>query len=239
MKIAVIEDEKSHRDLLIHYLEEWCRGQERSVTLETFGSGESFWFRYEEEQDFDVLFLDIKMPGMNGMELARRVRERDGDIVIVFATGVSGYLQEGYEVEALYYLLKPLSEEKVARCMEKALVRRRQEHFVTLHGEEEILKVSQECINYVEARGRGCCVGRVKVQEELEVRESLSELESLLEPGEFMKCHRSYLCRIGNICHVDREKVEFDDGSSIPVSRRLYQQVNQRFIAYFRRDRCI
>lgn len=79
----------------------------------------------------------------------------------------------------------------------------------------------------------------VKVQEELGVRESLSELESLLEPGEFMKCHRSYLCRIGNICHVDREKVEFDNGSSIPVSRRLYQQVNQRFIAYFRRDRYI
>ncbi len=239
MKIAVIEDKKPHRDLLVHYLEEWRRGQERSVTVEAFGSGESFWFRYEEERDYDVLILDIQMPGINGMELARRVREADGDIVIVFATGVSDYLEEGYEVEALHYLVKPLSQEKLERCMEKALKRRRQERFVTVHGGEGILKISQERINYVEARGRGCCVGRVKVPEELEARESLSEMESLLEPEEFMKCHRSYLCRIGNIRRIDRGSVEFDDGSSIPVSRRLYQQVNRRFMAYFRRKRCI
>ena len=239
MKIAVIEDKKPHRDLLVHYLEEWRRGQERSVTVEAFGSGESFWFRYEEERDYDVLILDIQMPGINGMELARRVREADGDIVIVFATGVSDYLEEGYEVEALHYLVKPLSQEKLERCMEKALKRRRQERFVTVHGGEGILKISQERINYVEARGRGCCVGRVKVPEELEVRESLSEMESLLEPEDFMKCHRSYLCSIGNIRRIDRGSVEFDDGSSIPVSRRLYQQVNRRFMAYFRRKRCI
>jgi DNA-binding LytR/AlgR family response regulator len=239
MKIAVIEDKKPHRDLLVHYLEEWRRGQERSVTVEAFGSGESFWFRYEEERDYDVLILDIQMPGINGMELARRVREADGDIVIVFATGVSDYLEEGYEVEALHYLVKPLSQEKLERCMEKALKRRRQERFVTVHGGEGILKISQERINYVEARGRGCCVGRVKVPEELEARESLSEMEGLLEPEEFMKCHRSYLCRIGNIRRIDRGSVEFDDGSSIPVSRRLYQQVNRRFMAYFRRKRCI
>lgn len=239
MKIAVIEDKKPHRDLLVHYLEEWRRGQERSVTVEAFGSGESFWFRYEEERHYDVLILDIQMPGINGMELARRVREADGDIVIVFATGVSDYLEEGYEVEALHYLVKPLSQEKLERCMEKALKRRRQERFVTVHGGEGILKISQERINYVEARGRGCCVGRVKVPEELEARESLSEMESLLEPEEFMKCHRSYLCRIGNIRRIDRGSVEFDDGSSIPVSRRLYQQVNRRFMAYFRRKRCI
>lgn len=236
MKIAVIEDEKAHRDLLVHYLDEWRRGQERAVVVETFASGESFWFRYEEERDFDVLFLDIQMPGMNGMDLARKVRERDKDMVIVFATGVSDYLEEGYEVEALHYLIKPLSGEKVTHCMEKALERRRPERFVTLHAGEEIVKVGEERINYVEARGRGCCIGRARVRQELEVRESLSELEELLDPKEFMKCHRSYLCRIGNIRQIGREDVEFDDGSSIPVSRRLYSQVNQRFIAYFRRN---
>lgn len=236
MKIAVIEDEKPHRDLLVHYLEEWRRGQERAVTVETFGSGESFWFSYEEKRDFDMLFLDIQMPGINGMELARKVRELDGDVVIVFATGVSDYLEQGYEVEALHYLMKPLSREKIERCMEKALKRRRQERFMTLHAGEEIVKVGEESINYVEARGRGCLVGRMGVREGLEVRESISELEGLLDPEEFMKCHRSYLCRIGNIRQIGREDLEFDDGSRIPVSRRLYGQVNQRFIAYFRRN---
>ena len=121
----MIEDEKSHRDLLIHDLEEWRQETGRAVTVEAFGTAESFWFRYEEQRDFDVLFVDIQMPGMDGMELARKVRALDGDIVIVFATGISDYLEEGYEVEALHYLIKPLNAEKVKRCMEKALGRRR------------------------------------------------------------------------------------------------------------------
>ena len=62
------------------------------------------------------------------------------------------------------------------------------------------------------------------------------EVGDLLDGGEFIKCHRSFLCRLGNIHHIGREDIFFDDGSAIPVSRRLYQQVNQRFIAYFRRE---
>lgn len=236
MKIAVIEDEKSHRDLLLHYLEEWREETDRAIVMEAFGTAESFWFRYEERRDFDVLFLDIRMPGMDGVELAKKVRALDGDIEIVFTTGISDYLEEGYEVEAMHYLIKPLSAEKVRQCLEKALGRRRQERFVTLHTAEETLKISEESIDYVEARGRGCCIGRVREADALEVRESLSELEALLDKGEFLKCHRSYLCRIGNIRRIGREDILFDDGKSIPVSRRLGRQVNQRFIAYFRRD---
>ena len=67
------------------------------------------------------------------------------------------------------------------------------------------------------------------------MREGFSELEALLDKDEFLKCHRSYLCRISNIRQIGREEIEFYDGKRIPVSRRLYKQVNQRFIEYFRR----
>lgn len=233
MKIAVIEDEKAHRDLLLYYLEEWRDNAGEAVTLKAFDSAESFWFCYETERDFDVLFLDIQMPGMNGMELARKVRAGNRDIVIVFATGVSEYLEEGYEVEALHYLIKPLSRRKVENCLQKALVRRRKECFVTLHAGEDILKLSQESINYVEARGRNCCIGRMGEPGELIVKESFQEMEKLLDEGEFVKCHRSFLCRVANIHQIGRQDIYFDDGSAIPVSRRLYRQVNQRFIDYF------
>lgn len=236
MKIAIIEDEKVHSDLLKLYLERWSGESGKNIIISAFETAESFWFVYEENPDFDLLFVDIQMPGMNGMVLAKQVRQMDSDVVIVFTTGITDYLEEGYEVDAMHYLIKPLKEEKVRACLEKALGRRKQEYFVMLHTDEETLKVNQRDINYVEARGHGCVIGlRQKESEEIVVRESISELEDMLEAGEFVKCHRSYLCRISNIHHIGKEDIFFDDGSSVPVSRRMYQQVNKRFIAYFRR----
>lgn len=260
MKIAIIEDEKVHSDLLKLYLENWSKEHGQSQQVASFETAEQFWFAYEESPDFDILFVDIQMPGMNGMELARKVREKDGDVVIVFTTGITDYLEEGYEVDAMHYLIKPLSEEKVKACLEKAVRRRKSECFVMLHTDEEVLKVNQEEINYVEARGHGCVVslrgkntewermaderggeqkgqvrdGGISVKEKkISVRESLSELEAMLEANEFVKCHRSYLCRISNIHHIGKEDIFFDDGSAVPVSRRMYQQMNQSFIGYF------
>ena len=235
MRIAIIEDEKAHSDLLRSYLKDWSRQTKKPAMVEAFSSAESFWFQYEEKKDFDLLFIDIQMAGMNGMDLARRIRKQDSDIVIVFTTADSGYLEAGYEVEALHYLLKPLSREKIQNCLEKALARRREERFVTLHTEEETRKIRQESINYVEARGRNCAVGLAGEPGGLEVKENLSDLERLLDEGEFIKCHRSFLCRLSNIHHIGKEEIVFDDGSAVPVSRRLYPGVNQAFIAYFRR----
>lgn len=234
MRIAVIEDEKVHRDLMLSYLEKWS-GEHREDEVDSFETAESFWFAYEENKCFDILFVDIQMPGMNGMELAKRIREKDRDIVIVFTTGITDYLEEGYEVEALHYLIKPLNEEKVRLCLEKARNRKQTLNYLTLHTEGETLKIREESVNYAEARGHGCILGMAG-DGELAVKESLSELESLLGESSFVKCHRSYLCRIGNIHHIGKEEIVFDDGQSIPVSRRLYNEINKRFIEYFRRE---
>ena len=233
MKIAVIEDEKVHRDLMLSYLERWNREQ-GGGEIYPFETAESFLFGYEEDKCFDILFMDIQMPGMDGMELAKKIREKDRDVVIVFTTGITDYLEEGYEVEALHYLVKPLSEEKVRMCLEKAKGRRRKVNYLTLHTEEETLKLCEEAVNYAEARGHGCILGMAGAGE-LAVKESLSELKGMLDGSSFVKCHRSYLCRIGNIHHIGKEEIIFDDGQRIPVSRRLYSEVNQRFIEYFRK----
>ncbi len=234
MRIAVIEDERAHRDLLLFYLERWSREQ-GGEEIYTFETADSFWFAYEENRCFDLLFVDIQMPGMDGMELAKRVREKDRDVLIVFTTGITDFLEEGYEVEALHYLVKPLSEEKVRLCLEKAKGRRQLTSYVVLHTEDETLKINDRSVNYAEARGHGCILGLAGAGE-LEVKESLSELEKLLNGREFVKCHRSYVCRIGNIRHIGKDEIVFDDGKRIPVSRRLYGEVNRRFIEFFRRE---
>lgn len=242
MKIAIIEDEQLHADLLIGYLNTWGEKRNMILDISAFPSAEAFLFSWEEQSDFDVLFVDIQMKAMNGMDMAKHVRKKDCDIAIIFTTGIADYIEEGYEVEAMHYLLKPISREKVERCLDKVKSRRKEKHFVLLHHLDEIRKLDVEKINYAEARGHKCILGISGEKnipgsngKELEVAESISELEEILVPYHFMKCHRSYLCRIENIHHIDKKEIYFDDGSHIPVSRRMYGEVNQAFIKHFRK----
>ena len=238
MKVAIIEDEKVHKDLLANYLEKWSKEKNVKLSAKSFPSAESFLFEWEENKEFDILFVDIQMKEINGMEMAKKVRQSDRDINIVFTTGIPDYLEEGYEVEALYYLMKPINEEKVKKCMDKVLLRKKPEQYLLVHSKEETYKLQLENINYIEARGHASVIDVVLdsgKSQAIEILESLSELEKSLDDKNFIKCHRSYICNIINIHHIDKINIYFDSGSFIPVSRRLYTSVNQAFIRYFRK----
>lgn len=240
MKLAIIEDEQVHTELLSKYIEKWSKGRNVPVTIAAFPSAESFLFTWEEEKDFDVLFVDIQMKEMNGMEMAKRVREQDPDIAIIFTTGISDYMEVGYEVEALHYLLKPISPEKLYNCMERILKREKHENFVLVQTKEETLKLSAESIMFIEARGHSCLIEfcpQAGKTFHVETTEGISELEQQLSETEFVRCHRSFVCRIGGIRHIDRSGIIMDNDSWIPVSRRMYSQVNQMFIRYFKREK--
>lgn len=240
MRIAIIEDEQLHKDLLTVFIKKWADENKNSLgetVIKSYENAEQFLFNYDDEPPFDILFVDIQMSGMNGMDMAKRVRERDKDVSLVFTTGITDYIQEGYDVEAMNYLIKPLKEDKVYKCLEKAAARKKTDKYIIVHTEEDIYKLDTEAVNYVEARGHRCIVAMDKRLSKgnniIDIRESLSEMEKLLDEGDFVKCHRSYICRIGNIYRIEKTDVYFDDGSSIPVSRRMYDNVNKAFIKYF------
>ena len=116
MRIAIIEDEQLHSDLLISYIKKWAdirKISSKNIIINNYENAEQFLFDYDDEKSFDVLFVDIQMSGMNGMDMAKKVREKDKNVSLVFTTGITDYIQEGYEVEAMHYLIKPLKEEKV------------------------------------------------------------------------------------------------------------------------------
>ena len=237
MKIAIIEDDPVHSELLLSYLQSWSREKEIPTKIMTFSSAKDFLFLWEETNDFDILFVDIQMEHMNGMELARRIREKDREVALVFTTGIEDYLEEGYDVEAMYYLLKPLSQEKISRCMDKAVLRNREEPSLPVHGRDEAIRLFVGRVTYVEARGHGCMVetrSRLGETSQIEIMESISEMAELLSSHGFVRCHRSYLCRVGSIYQIGKTEILLENGSVIPVSRRMYGEVNQAFIRHFR-----
>lgn len=201
--------------------------------MESYDSGEAFYFTWCEDQRCDVLFLDIMMKATDGIRLARKLREMGKDIVIIFTTGIADYMQEGYEVEAMHYLLKPLSREKVRECLEKC-VRRKEavKSEVLLQTEEGLAKVDVEKVLYAEAVGHYSIL--VCMDKRMQAKTGIRELEEKLrEYGVFAFCHRSYLVNIRRIYRMGRQEIIMDNGAAVPVSRRLYHAVNERFIQTF------
>ncbi len=104
-QFAVCDDRPEDSRLVARLASRWARQAGAEAEIESFPSAEAFLFRYEEKKDFDVLLLDIEMTGMDGVELARTVRRDNEAVQIVFITGYSDYIAEGYEVSALHYLI--------------------------------------------------------------------------------------------------------------------------------------
>lgn len=235
MKIAIIEDEQIHSQVLSEYIRKWGRERKTALAVRAFQTAEEFLFHWQEEA-YDILLIDIQMPGMNGMDMAKKIRQKDKETDFIFTTGITDYIAEGYEVSAAHYLIKPVQEGRLYDCLDRLAAKQREKAYILLHTmQEEVVKLPASAINYAEARGHYAVI-KPAYKELLEVKESLSELERMLGQ-EFIKCHRSYLCRVGSICRIEKDSILFDDNSRIPVSRRMHQQVNQAFIRHFsRRD---
>ena len=122
-RFAICDDNGEYARYIEELAGRWARQAGEEVEAERFPSAEAFLFRYGERRDFDVLLLDIEMTGMDGVELAKTVRREDEDVQIVFITGYTDYIAEGYEVSALHYLTKPVNEDKLFQVLTKAVGR--------------------------------------------------------------------------------------------------------------------
>ena len=127
IRVGIVDDSRADAEYVQSLAQTWAAEREISLTVELFPSAEPILFRYEEKADFDLLLLDIEMDGMDGVSMARRIRRADGHVQIVFITGYSDYIAEGYEVAALHYLVKPLQPQKLYAVLDRAVERLAQE----------------------------------------------------------------------------------------------------------------
>lgn len=226
-RFAICDDNEGYARYIGELAGQWA--VQAGVTLETerFSSAEAFLFRWEERQDFDALLLDIEMTGMDGVTLARTIRREDDDVQIVFITGYTDYIAEGYEVSALHYLTKPVSPEKLFQVLTRAVGRlRRNEPVLTLELPGEVVRLPLRRLRYVDVFRN---YATLHADREYTVKRSLSELESELD-SRFFRIGRSYIVNLTCIRRVTRAEAELDGGERIPLPRGQYEKLNRAII---------
>jgi len=164
LRIAICDDEQKQIEYLTALVSAWSDRTSVTCTIDTFQSAESFLFDYAEDKNRDILLLDIEMGGMNGVDLAKTIRQTNDTVQIIFITGFPDFIAEGYEVSALHYLMKPVLPEKLHTVLDKAavnLAKSEKRLSVTYDRQTDFVPLSQ--IMYIEAQKQYILIHTISV----------------------------------------------------------------------------
>ena len=200
-----IDDQQEDRDFGQQCVLAWAQARGFAVEVAQFPTGEAFLFQYEEDRTWDILLLDVEMAQVSGVELAQRIRQEDQALQIVFLTGYSDYIAQGYDVSALHYLLKPVSREKLFAVLDRAAQRLESaQRTLVLELPGELVRVALREIEYVEVRQNYVTVHTGK--EAYTVKKPLSARR------------------------VTKKEAVLLSGAVIPLPRGAYEPLNQAII---------
>lgn len=230
-KIAICDDSAADRQFVLDMVGRWAASAGHVVHTDTFPSAENFLFHYAEESDYDILLLDIEMGAMDGVAMAKRIRQDNESMQIVFITGFADYISEGYDVAALHYLMKPVKQEKLFAVLDRAVAAmQKTERVILLPVGGEMLRLLVSRVQYVEAFSHTVAI--VTGTDTIQIKMPISEVEKLLGDG-FIRCHRSYLVGLKHIARLSKTEVVLDSGKSLPLSRGAAPLVHKAFISYY------
>ena len=227
-KIAICDDSAADRQYVCDMVSRWAGRNGDTIRTDIFESAEQFMFHYEEEQDYDILLLDIEMGAMDGVTMARQLRQQNDTVQIIFITGYSDYISEGYEVAALHYLMKPVKEEKLLAVLDRAVEKlKKNERVLTIDAGGEVARVPVYQIRYADVFGNYVTI---HAQTDVTVKMTLGDLEKLLDER-FYRVGRSVIVNLTQISRVTKKEIRLSDGTVIALPRSAYEGINRAIIS--------
>lgn len=240
-KIGIVDDEpemaQTLTDMLTRYKEDKNSdggGVQLEFNIRAYVSGEEFL--NDSPCNFDIVFLDINMPGANGLQVAKRVRDSNDAAAIIFCTHYAQYAVKGYEVNAVGYLVKPIDERVFRRNLDRTFesLKSRQAHKISIKTENgmEVLLVSD--IVYVEVQIHNIIFyalvdGELK---EYRARGTMRGACADLSPFDFSQCSAAYLINLRHITALKNKEVYLHGGKALPISRKFYKRFSELFVQY-------
>lgn len=225
MKIAVCDDLKTDREKIIMLLSSYLDQNNLYAKIDEFESGESFL--EADTTCYSLIFMDIFMGKLNGMETARKLIQRNHKIQIVFVSTSIDFAAEAFNIEALHYIVKPIEEAQVYGVLDKFF-----ESFYSMRTVEVKVGRLEESIYlsdilYVEAKGKKTLIHMKKGV--LEASQSLAEMSQILPAGDFCMPIRWALVAMREITSMPSDKLKLSDQTEIPISRGKREEIKQAF----------
>ena len=229
MNIAVVDDEEIIRQQIHGFIKK----QKPEFYISDFATGEEL---LAAKADFDIIFLDIQMEGMGGIEAARTLRQKNMDAVLVFITGMKEYVFEAFDVSAFHYLLKPIGEKKFTEVLGRAVDeagrrkgQKEQQIFIKTKNQGYTLNLSS--ILYIENRGKKVEIHTTDMEEIIETYATMDELERQLGGG-FYRCHRGYLVNMAHIARYDADSIFLSSGEKVYLTRKKHNEFVKAYMWY-------
>ena len=232
LKIAICDDDK--RDLLqiASLLEAYRHDIKAELSYVSFQNATEL-LASMDGREYDLLMLDMLMPGVSGMQAAREIRERNSEIEIVFLTSSPEYAVESYSVRAHYYLLKPATKEKLFPILDRLMADfQRPEDTLRIKTQTSVFSLPYGKIEYIEVSAKKLYFFLTDGGKR-EVSGSLADFErALLKRPGFMKVHRSYLVNLQWVQELRQGELMTVTGRRVPVARTAYPQVRTAYTQF-------
>jgi DNA-binding LytR/AlgR family response regulator len=187
-------------------------------------------------ESFDIVFLDIMMPEMDGMKTAQLFRKKVSDKILIFVSSSREYVFEAYDVEAFQYLLKPVEDRKLKSVLQKAVLKteRRSQEFIIVSSQRQKKKLFLDDIYYFEIKGR--IVDAHGPEGIFTYYEQMGELENKLQDKGFFRCHKSYLVNLKYVDGYNRQEAILENGERIVIAKRRYEDFCQEVLKAMREN---
>lgn len=216
VRVAIVEDDPAYREEMVGFLQQFSQESGQKFHITTFSDGKEITENYAAA--WDMILMDIEMPGLDGMTAAERIRKLDGDVVIIFITNMPQYAMKGYTVDALDYVLKPVSyyafTQRISRALER--MKRRARRFVSIPLRTGMAKVELSQITYVEIVNHDLIY---HTQEgDFTCKGSLTEAAEKLEKEHFFRISNCYLVNLEYVECIQNGTVTVN-GQVLTVSR--------------------
>lgn len=229
--VAICDDSKPMLESMKTCLEEYGNTINHELHIFSFESGEELLNNYNCR--YDIIFLDIKMPGMSGIEAAEKIREKDKKVIIIFLTSLIQYALDGYKVNASNYLIKPIQKKRLKMEMDRWIseLEQKEEPFITVRNDSGTYKILLKLIRYVETYNRNLLIHTTRGN--IICYWKLKDLENKVSHYGFSRNHSSFLVNLFFVENIEKMDIRLSTGELIPIGKSKKKEFMEQLASYW------